>query len=1696
MAEKLKKLLFFLGFIGGMEYAASQNVYGNEWIDPSKFHVRIKVWEDKVYRVGFFSVDQLYTDAGLFLSGIPFDQFAVYNMGEQVPIYVFDQNSNNRFDPLDYIEFVGHPADGRIDEALYDKPGDQRHQIRNMVSDTNVYFLTTRTGITNKRYVAFGGSATQKKEYHISKYVFAPDINYHEGLYYPIGDKLSYPSDYVYAEGFYGDQFSSGSDENEIRYSVELKVPDNYAGGFKPELESCVFATRLASNPGVPNNWMRILISPDMNARRLLVDTQLVGPKMIREKFTLDYADLGTDKAYLLFNPRRLPGVNWNFWGHSHTILRYARKYNFADSAFYKFEEDTSSGPRLIEWNNYAGGRFTKPLVYDETNGYRYVGSYDPSTRNVTYSVPGLSRRGNCIATDAERIEVLGIFRCQPVNTINYSAHINNAEYLMITHPGLMSPRGEIQDYKQFWEKKYIVQLNMVTDLYDYFSFGLPHPLAIRNYCKFLIEKSDVSQRPRFMLLLGRGFDNMYNRGVFRNSIKAYEKFNRVPTIGHPISDWMFTSGLGGMSDMEPAIPTGRVSADSADDIRDYLDKLKDYVSPDNQYQSWQKNILHLGGGATVDQTMIIKSRLDALKTFPESDPFAGLVHSFSKAAVGTVDPNFTDQIKSRINTGTNLVTFLGHGSTSVTDIDIGKPESYENSGRYPIFYFNGCQVGNPGVPGSQFSLGERVMKSRRKAGIAFIGQTALSELYTVSSQMRAFYMNYFDSTPDKTIGSVLKKTINIWQNLSSPLNENHCRQLFLQGDPAVPVASPLLPDFSVRDEDVFLNPENAYALMDSFNVAFVVTNNGKGVKDSFNVDLHWVYPDGVTKRNFSKRVKIRGFRDTVFMRVNSKDVLVRGDNQFIITLNRDQNPAEFTYSNNIAYYKRYIPGNGANLVSPPDFSIIGTDSVELVAQGADLFKQSEDYFFELDTTPWFNSPLLISLEKQGKPMNRPVLARWKVKLPVLRDTQVYFWRARISTSVKEGGGWQMASFTYIKDHPNGWMQNIHWQYVQPASGNALDFVYSDSATRHIRFSKVLKKIYIDCQYFNASNKGVKESGFGSQDLNFGVCKNGIVAMPWNGRKLVREPLDPAVIQPDCFWGRAWKTFGNADNYQLYYAFQMSSPTEQDEFIKFINALPDSNYVTIYCRNQSFADQWKPEVMQALNRIGSAIFDTASKRTADAMWVCLGKKGWKPGQAQENHTFGQVSPYVSLEGEMIGDANTGSMTSELIGPTNKYHELWLRPVLKKDGLEEEDFFEITVRGIDTAGKNSVILKGRSERQHNLQVVNTSRFKYIYLRADFTDYLGHTSPNLVNWRVTMDPSPEGSIFPDPLIGYKFYRDTLYEGDTFRLSLPFRNIGKLPFRDSILVEYSIFNKINRNILKRGKLKIPALRPDSFWVFSEKLPTTGLSGLHALQIAFNPRFAQPEQSLSNNTAILNFYIQKDIINPLLDVTFDGKHIVNGEIVSANPFILISSKDENKWLLQKDTQKVRVLIKKPGSTDFTEPAQGEAVFYPARDAANKARVEYRPKDLPDGIYVMKVQSWDFSNNRAGSNEYEISFNVVREQTVTRFYPYPNPFTSSMRFVFTLTGTRVPEDIRIKIMNAEGKVVKEVSKEELGNIRVGNNITDWTWDGTDQFGDKLANGTYFYKVTVKDGGEELKIRETKGDGSFKEQVGVIYLMR
>ena len=60
-------------------------------------------------------------------------------------------------------------------------------------------------------------------------------------------------------------------------------------------------------------------------------------------------------------------------------------------------------------------------------------------------------------------------------------------------------------------------------------------------------------------------------------------------------------------------------------------------------------------------------------------------------------------------------------------------------------------------------------------------------------------------------------------------------------------------------------------------------------------------------------------------------------------------------------------------------------------------------------------------------------------------------------------------------------------------------------------------------------------------------------------------------------------------------------------------------------------------------------------------------------------------------------------------------------------------------------------------------------------------------------------------------------------------------------------------------------------------------------------------------------NFYVRSDKVNPLLDVTFDGVHILNRDIVASKPHIMIKLKDENKWLLLNDTSGAQIQVRYP---------------------------------------------------------------------------------------------------------------------------------------------------------------------------------------
>jgi flagellar hook assembly protein FlgD len=340
----------------------------------------------------------------------------------------------------------------------------------------------------------------------------------------------------------------------------------------------------------------------------------------------------------------------------------------------------------------------------------------------------------------------------------------------------------------------------------------------------------------------------------------------------------------------------------------------------------------------------------------------------------------------------------------------------------------------------------------------------------------------------------------------------------------------------------------------------------------------------------------------------------------------------------------------------------------------------------------------------------------------------------------------------------------------------------------------------------------------------------------------------------------------------------------------------------------------------------------------------------------------------------------------------------------------------------------------------------------------------------------------------------------QGEPISVKYSARNVSDVDM-DSLLVEYRVQLADRRTIVvgqKRfGPIAAGQVQTHDFSFYTDH---PDMLGEMNFIIELNPSNDQPEQYLFNNVFAYPFKVLPDKINPILDVTVDGKHLMDNDIVSPNPDILIQINDENQFLAVPDTAYViHFGLKTPNPANLPRVfinGNPEINLEFAQLPENKAKLTFRPGQLADGTYTLRVQGRDYAGNDAGKNAYEIDFKVVNEVALSNVVNYPNPFSSSTRFVYTLTGGEVPERFEIQIFTITGKLVKVIDLHASNDVKVGYTMTNYAWDGRDEFGDPLANGVYLYKVVAKVNGQDMKLRDEGITDLFKNGFGKMYLMR
>lgn len=128
------------------------------------------------------------------------------------------------------------------------------------------------------------------------------------------------------------------------------------------------------------------------------------------------------------------------------------------------------------------------------------------------------------------------------------------------------------------------------------------------------------------------------------------------------------------------------------------------------------------------------------------------------------------------------------------------------------------------------------------------------------------------------------------------------------------------------------------------------------------------------------------------------------------------------------------------------------------------------------------------------------------------------------------------------------------------------------------------------------------------------------------------------------------------------------------------------------------------------------------------------------------------------------------------------------------------------------------------------------------------------------------------------------------------------------------------------------------------------------------------------------------------------------------------------------------------------------------------KGKVKFAFRNLEKGLHTLTFKAWDVYNNLITT---EIQFIVVGDETLTltNVLNYPNPFVNYTQFWFTHNRPFEPLEVQVQIMTITGKIVW--TKNQIITTD-GFLSRDITWDGKDDFGDKIGKGVYVYKITVK----------------------------
>lgn len=279
-------------------------------------------------------------------------------------------------------------------------------------------------------------------------------------------------------------------------------------------------------------------------------------------------------------------------------------------------------------------------------------------------------------------------------------------------------------------------------------------------------------------------------------------------------------------------------------------------------------------------------------------------------------------------------------------------------------------------------------------------------------------------------------------------------------------------------------------------------------------------------------------------------------------------------------------------------------------------------------------------------------------------------------------------------------------------------------------------------------------------------------------------------------------------------------------------------------------------------------------------------------------------------------------------------------------------------------------------------------------------------------------------------------------TMATVMPFENIGETIFRGNASINNGNFEigfVVPRDIkipLGNGRISFYAKRNQI------KLDKTGYN-------------------LDIKVGGVNINAVADEIPPKVRLYMNDETFVNGGITNQSPYFLAFLEDEHGI---NTASGIGHDIEAVLDGNVNSPYILNDYYETELDDFTHGKLRFPFRDLSVGLHTITLKAWDVYNNLITA---EIQFIVVGDEDVSlsNVLNYPNPFVNYTEFWFSHNKPFEPLDVQVQIFTITGKVIKTINQNITTDGFLSRNIS---WNGIDDFGDKIGKGVYVYKLTVK----------------------------